>query len=154
MNPSTPEQERAVLTIQNAMLHWNSQYFIPDPITDFETYCFTGNKFFTLKDLRTQTLPHGKEWWWNKSKPSALRTAGASVEYYKLTTRRSTASDLPPPKCKLWIYHVKFTESLKVTYLWCEKGLDFVKILPVTLSDLSFLSDFTTPHVASALGWI
>ena len=152
-----PEHQRAIQMFTDAINN-PKECLEYTPMPSFDTLCFTDNRFFTREEIKTKALPRGKDWWWNKNRSYRIIFNGRRVEYYKLSTRKVNAMVPPPPGCKLWVFYIDLSpedsiEKKRLTFVWCEKGLESIKILPVTLQDLAFLGPFTTPTWALAFGW-
>ena len=148
--PLTPEQQAAFgvfemnLSSSNKLMRENEQRI--------EDICITGTAFFTKYLLDSSTLPRETNWLWNKSKPTQtyeLRD-GSSVSFYKLNSRRKKGEKMCP-EFKVWIFNVTLPDQSRLSYFYCERGID---ITPVTLGDLSFLSPYTTVDLAKSFGWI
>lgn len=149
-----PEQHRALRVFDESMQNSSRFDIIQEPTLCFESYCITDYRFFTSDELSTKSLPRGKNWLWNKSKASHVNLSnGCAVRFLKLSIRRSNSSSPACPKCKMWIFYIRYPNQHKITFVWCERGNESVKILPVTLQDLAFLYPFVNPIDASILGW-
>ena len=165
----TPEQSRALVVFEEAYQHFND--LLTTSNLSLESICITDTKIFTHQPLKTKNLPRGTDWLWNQSRSRQIVTLedGTNVCFYKLNTRKARKAPGESPLYKLWVYNITLKSNQELSFLWCERGLcevdeqievgelsdgeDPIEVCSVTLPELSFLRQFTTPLNASLFGW-
>ena len=165
----TPEQSRALSVFETC---WNNFDDLLSTATSLslESICVTDTKIFTHLSIKTKTLPRGVDWLWNQSRSRQFVTLGngRSVCFYKLNTRKARKVPGESPPYKLWVYNITQPSCQEVSFLWCERGLEEpaetnpkseedsgseIEVCTVTLEELAFLRQFTTPMCATLFGW-
>ena len=137
---------------------------------DINHITIANSQVFVVGNVNRKTLPREADWMWHQSK-SKITTPirGGQIIMTKLNPRKVKGSSLPCPSYKLWVCQIIDGRSRgELNFLWCEKGKinssafpPLVKTTPrrsqtetMSLSDLSFLSEFVPHEIACEFGWI